>query len=278
MGFFLGKFLILGVRMIKESLILPSQGFPYKGRLEGSSVTVSPITTRIYKDYVWKNDEEGLLHLVDSCLVDCPLKAEDLCYSDLLAVYIKIRSISLGNVAPINTVCPKCGVRQNSELLLDTLECKYLSLSEYPIPLELPTSKLKIKVTIPTSHSSRMAREEAKKRASLFNKPIEEYESLYSILVDIHVESVVGDLVSKAEWYDSLALKDAMFIDQVYKMVQEFGITMTQPLECKSCKNKYRSPLKIDQSFFRTDIGDIPGFTVTEGTLEKGPVGTGKNE
>lgn len=263
--------------MIKESLILPSQGFPYKGRLEGSTVTVSPITTRVYKDFVWKNDDEGLLNLVDSCLVDCALKAEDFCYSDLLAIYIKIRSISLGNVAPVNTTCPKCGVRQNSELLLDTLECKYLSLSEYPIPIELPSSKIKIKMTIPTSKSTRMAKEEARRRASIFNKPVEEFESIYSILVDVHVDSV-GDLVSKAEWYDSLSLKDAMYIDQVYKMIQEFGITMTQPLECRSCKNKYRSPLKIDQNFFRTDVGDIPGFTVTEGTLEKGPIRTGKDE
>ena len=263
--------------MIKESLILPSQGFPYSGKLNGSSVTVSPITTRVYKDYIWKNDEEGLLNLVDSCLVDCPLKAEEFCYSDLLAVYIKIRSISLGNIAPINTTCPKCGVRQNSDLLLDTLECKYLSLKEYPIQLDLPASKVKIRLTIPTSRSTKTAKEEAKKRASLFNKSVEEFESIYTILVDLHVDGV-GDLISKADWYDSLPLKDAMFIDQAYKLIQEFGINYTQPIECKSCKNQYRSPLKIDQSFFRPSIGDLPGFSVTEGTLEQGPIGSRKDE
>ena len=168
-------------------------------------------------------------------------------------------------------------MKQNSDLLLDNLECKYLSLKEYPIQLDLPTSKIKIKFTIPTSRSVKMAKEEAKKRASLFNKSIEEFESIYTILVDVHVDGV-GDLVSMADWYDSLPLKDAMFVDQVYKVIQEFGINYTQPIECKSCKNKYRSPLKIDQNFFRNTVGDIPGFSLTEGTLEKGPVGAGKNE
>lgn len=261
--------------MIKESLILPSQGFPYNNRIQGSSITVSPITTKIYKDYIWKNDTEGLLNLVDACLVDCPIKAEELCYADLLAVYIKIRCLSLGNVAPVTATCPECNTRQNTNMFLDKLECKYLTLKEYPIAVELPECKKRVLFTIPTSRSSRIAKEEAKKRADIFNKPIEEFSSLYSTLADIHVEGV-GDLVSKANWYNSLALKDALYIDRVYSLIQEFGISSIQPVECIHCKHVYKLPLKIDQNFFRTDIGDIDGFSTTTGTLEKGPTGTGK--
>ena len=262
--------------MIKERVILPSQGFPYNEKIEGNSILVTPITTRVYKDFLYSEGEDNLLNLVDSCLVECPLKAEDFCFADLLAVYIKIRSISLGNSIPVSSVCPKCNVKQETFLELNNLECNYLSIDKYPIEVLLPDSKTKISVCIPSSKSARIAKEEAQKRASNYNKPLKEFLPIYTTLIDIRLDSV-KDLVSKADWYDNLSIKDAMFIDQVYTLIQDFGITTTQNVTCPSCKTTYKVPLQINKDFFRTTVRSIEGFKTTKGTLEKGPDWAGEN-
>ena len=144
--------------MIKEALILPSQGFPYKGKLEGTTVMVRPLTTKVYKDFLISGGEEGITNLVDACLVDCPLKAEDLVYQDELAIYLKIRSMSLGSNIPVYSVCPGCGEKNVDTWDLMKLECSYLYMDEYPLPVTLPDCKKKVEIKIPTAKSQRVRR------------------------------------------------------------------------------------------------------------------------
>ncbi len=263
--------------MIKESVILPSLGYPYKGRLEGTSVFVSPITTRVYKDFIVSNSEDGLLNLVDSCLVDCPLKAEDFCYADLLAIYIKIRTISLGTIIPTSSTCPACGNKQNTDWELDKIECNYLGLDSYPIQLTLPESKEVIYMEIPTMKSGRIAKGEAQKRATRYNRKVSDYLDTFSMLICVRSDQGM-DLVTRAEWYENLQLKDAMFIDQAFSLIQDFGLVTRQRVICKDCNHPYNIPLQINREFFRPSIGDISGFRTTRGTLAQGPTVTTENE
>lgn len=263
--------------MIKESVILPSLGYPYKGKLEGTSISVSPITTRVYKDFIMSNSEEGLLNLVNSCLVDSPLKAEDFCYADLLAIYIKIRNISLGSIIPTVSTCPVCGNKQTTDWELNKIECNYLGLDSYPIQITLPESKEIIYLEIPTIRSGKIAKEEAQKRAANYNKKVSDFLDTFSMLICIRSDKGM-DLISRSEWYDNLPLKDAMFIDQAFSLIQDFGLITRQRVICKDCNHPYNVPLQVNREFFRPSIGNISGFKTTKGTFEEGPTGTAKNE
>ena len=263
--------------MIKESVTLPSLGYPYKGRLEGTSVAVSPITTRVYKDFIVSNSEEGLLNLVDSCLVDCPLKAEDFCYADILAIYLKIRSISLGSIIPTSSTCPSCGRTQTTDWELSKIECNYLGLDAYPIQIVLPESKEKLYLEIPTIKSGKMAKEEAQKRATRYNKKVSDYLDTFSMLICVRSDQGM-DLVSRSEWYETLPLKDAMFLDQAFSLIQDFGLVTVQRVICKDCDHPYNVPLRVNREFFRPSIGNLNGFRTTKGTLEEGPAISTKNE
>lgn len=259
--------------MIKESIILPSLGYPYKGILDGTSVCVKPITTRVYKDFLINNSDEGILNLIDSCLVDCPLKAEDLCFQDELAVYLKIRCISLGSDLQVSSTCPNCKTQINQTWDLMGLECTYLGLDEYPYKFILPDSKKEIKMYIPSSKSQRIAKEEAQKRATRYNKKVSDFLPTFSTVSILQVPDVM-DIVDKADWYEGLSLHDAVYIDQVADQLQNFGIVVSKEVECDSCKRKFRVPLSITPEFFRPRIGDIPGIKTKAGTLEKGPSNT----
>lgn len=256
--------------MIKESIILPSQGFPYCGKLDGTSVFVRPLTTRAYKDYLVSNDEEGVASLIDSCLVDCPIKAEELVYQDELAIYIKVRSISLGSTIPVHSTCPHCQTTNFEDWDLMQLECTYLCLDSYPFKVKLPDSGEDIEIILPSLKTRRFAKEEAKKRASNYKKKVSDFLPSFQAASILRVNGR-PDLVDRAEWYNDLSLRDAVYIDQIVDRLQNFGIRTSKKTTCPDCKKEYIIPLSITQDFFRPSIGDIHGIETAQGTLEKGP-------
>ena len=263
--------------MVQESIILPSQGYPYFGRVEGSSVIVKPLTTRVYKDFLVSPSEEAVLNLVDNCLVDCPIKAEEMVYQDELAIYLKIRTLSMGSLLPVFSTCPKCKNKNTDNWDLMQLECNYLVLDEYPMSITLPESGKKVSLLYPTSKSNRLAREQAQKRAGLFNKNLSEFLSSFQMAEVIIIDGL-NDIVDKAEWYNSLPLVDAIYIDQVLEKMQDFGIVTNRVTQCQTCKHEYITPLQITSDFFRPIIGNINGIKTAKGTLEKGITDANENE
>ena len=252
--------------MIKESVVLPSLGIPYN--LGRTTISVRPLTTRAYKDFIVTASDEGVQNLVDSCLVDCPLKSEELVYQDLLAVYIKIRTISIGTKIPVYSNCPHCSSKNKDEWDLMKLECSYLNIDKYPFPITLPESKEQIYLSIPTSLSQKIAKEEAQKRATQFNKKLSDFLPSFQVASLINTSE---DLVGRVDWYTNLPLKDAIFIDQALDQLQDFGVHTIRLIECPECKKEYSMPLQINTDFFRPSIGSIEGIKISKGTLEKGP-------
>ena len=261
--------------MIKETITLPSQGYPY--RMKGNTLTVTPLTTRVYKDFIVSQGEEALLNLIDACLVDSPIKAEDLVYQDELAVYFKIRAISMGSQLPTFSVCPHCSMQNNDTVDLMSLECNYLSLDEYPLMVTLPETGVKVGVGLPSTKLQKQAMAEAKKRASKFNKPTSEF---YEIFLTVSILTVEGkyDLVDKYEWYCDLPLSDAIFLESAISAIQDFGIVLSRSVVCPSCNKEYLVPLQINRSFFRESPGNFRGLEIKKGTLEKGINNTDKSE
>lgn len=254
--------------MIKESVYLPSSGYPYPS-LKDNKLFVRPLTTRDYKDFIVSQGEDSVLNLIDSCLVESPIKAEDLVYQDELAVYFKIRAISLGSIIPVYSICPHCSYKNLDNIDLMSLPCSFLSLEEYPVKVFLPESKESVYLELATSKTQREARLEAQKRANTFNKKVKEFLPSFLTVSQLRVENKYN-LVEKFEWYNSLPLRDAIFIDQALEKIQNFGVELTRSVTCKSCSKEYSDPFRVTSEFFRPVIGDFNGIRTEKGTLEKG--------
>lgn len=255
--------------MISESIMLPSMGIPYN-KLEGSSLRVSPITTKIYKDFLINSEDDGIINMLDGCLVDSPLKAEELVYADQLALLFKIRSMSLGSEIKIRVHCPHCNNDINVLWDLMNADCEYLSAESYPFKVTLPESKTEINIFIPNSKMRRLAREEAKKRADKFSKKISDFLPQLMICSQLQVQGCM-DIIEKLQWYESLSLIDSIYIDSIIDNIQNFGISTQQILKCTECDGDLSVNLMIDQNFFRPNF-DLP-TTICRTT--KGKLATG---
>lgn len=254
--------------MISESIMLPSMGIPYN-KLEGSSLRVKPLTTKIYKDFLVNNEDDGIINMLNECIVDSSISADELVYQDQLALLFKIRSMSLGSEVKIRVHCPFCDNDVNVIWDLMNADCDYLSASSYPFEIELPESKTKIKVLLSNSKMRRLAREEAKKRAEKFSKKISDFLPQLSICSQIQIPEC-RDIIEKLQWYESLSIMDSIYIDSIIESVQNFGISTQQTLKCTECEKDLNVSLMIDQNFFRPNF-DLPTVCkTTKGKLAAG--------
>ena len=119
-----------------EELLLPSRGIIYRLQNFDGTVKVKPFTTKAYKDLLAANaSETGLRQFIDSCLVDCPVKAKDMNQEDLLAALFKARVMTLGNTLKMQVRCPECKHVEDLEWDLNSIEINYLYVDKYPIPV-----------------------------------------------------------------------------------------------------------------------------------------------
>lgn len=250
-----------------EELLLPSRGVIYNKPDFNGVVNVRPFTTKAYKDLLTSNaSEAGLKQFVDTCLVDCPVKAKNMNQNDLLAILFKTRVMTLGNKLKQEIKCPDCEHIDNFEWDLDSIEINYLYVDKYPIPVTLPHSGKDIKVRFPTGADTIKAKQEADRRAATFKKQPSEFTRVFTIVSMLDVDG--KDIVEKAEWYESLDPQDAIFIDEVFaEMADAFGVKMTREEHCSVCDKVYTTYIDIGSDFFRPYGKVSLGITSKAGNL-----------
>ena len=234
-----------------EELLLPSRGIIYNIPDFNGIVNVRPFTTKAYKDLLTANaSESGLKQFIDTCLVDCPIKAKNMNQNDLLAILFKTRVMTLGNKLKQEIKCPDCEHIDKLEWDLDTIEINYLYAEKYPIPVVLPFSKKEIKVRFPTGADTIKAKQEADRRAATFKKQASDFLRVYTIVSMIDLDG--KDIVEKADWYETLNPQDAIYIDEVFaEMGDIFGVKMTREEHCSVCDKVYTTYIDIGSDFFR---------------------------
>lgn len=254
-----------------EDLLLPSRGIIYQLPEFNGVVKVKPFTTKAYKDLLTSNaSETGLKQFVDTCLVDCPVKAKTMNQHDFLAVLFKIRAITLGNLLKTQTTCPVCSHVEEVERDLNDIEINYLYADSYPISVKLPKSGVDIKVRLSTGADVSKAKQEADRRSAIFKKPASEFLTTYTIVSLLDVGS--KDIIEKAEWFESLSPQDAIFINGVLtKLTDAFGVKLLHEDKCSACDKIYSSSIDIWGDFFRPDTDVSLGITSKTGNLA-GPV------
>lgn len=234
-----------------EDLLLPSRGIIYEISDFDGVVKVKPFTTKSYKDLLAGNaSENAIRQFIDSCLVDCPIKAKNMNQNDLMAVLFKTRALTLGNMLKMQISCPRCHKITEVEWDLNEVTVNYLSAEEYPIKVTLPDSGKEIKVRFPTGATTAKAKIEAERRSSKFNKPVSEYLNIFNLVSILDVES--KDLVEKSEWYENLSPRDAIYIDAVIsEMGDIFGVEMFRDETCLDCGKTFTSVIDLSADFFR---------------------------
>lgn len=250
-----------------EELLIPSRGIIYRIPEFDGIVKVKAFTTRAYKDLLASNaSETGLRQFVDTCLVDCPIKAKDMNQEDILAILFKIRIMTLGNTLKMEVRCPECKKIETVMWDLNEIDVDYLYAEKYPIPVTLPESNEDIKVRFPTGADARKAKLEAEKRASIFKKPLSEFIQVFSTVALLDVEG--KDLIEKSEWYENLNPQDAIYIDSVFtEMNSAFGVKMTRKVRCSECDKEFSTYIDIGSDFFRPSRNVTLGLTSKAGNL-----------
>ena len=249
-----------------EELLLPSRGIIYRLQNFDGTVKVKPFTTKAYKDLLAANaSETGLRQFIDSCLVDCPVKAKDMNQEDLLAALFKARVMTLGNTLKMQVRCPECKHVEDLEWDLNSIEINYLYVDKYPIPVTLPNGK-EIKVRFPTGADVNRARQEADRRAGIFKKQASDFLQIYTTVALLDIDG--KDIVEKADWYEGLNPHDAIYIDEVFsEMNSSFGVKMTREAHCSVCDKLFTTYIDIGSDFFRPDRNVHLGITSKKGNL-----------
>lgn len=250
-----------------EELLLPSRGIVYQLSDFDGVVKVKPFTTKAYKDLLTSNaSETGLKQFIDSCLVDCPIKAKNMNQNDLLAVLFKARVMTLGNKLKTQVKCPDCGHVEDVEWDLNNIEINYLYAENYPVSVKLPESGKDIKVRFPTGSDITKAKQEADRRAGIFKKPASDFLQIYTTVSLIDIDN--KDIVEKAEWYEHLKPQDAIYIDEVFaEMNEAFGVKMIREEHCSMCDKLFTTYIDIGSDFFRPYANISLGITSKTGNL-----------
>lgn len=249
-----------------ETLLLPSRGIIYRLPNFDGNVEVKPFTTKAYKDLLSSNaSDTGLKQFIDTCLVDCPVKAKNMNQNDLLAILFKTRVLTLGNSLKTQVRCPACGNIEEFCWDLNNISINYLYVENYPIPITLPSGK-EIKVRFPTGSDIIKAKQEADRRAGTFNKSPSDFLQVYTTVSLLDVEG--KDIVEKAEWYESLEPSDAVYIDEVLSELPDaFGVKMTKEGHCSKCDKVFNTYIDIGSDFFRPYTNVSLGVTSKAGNL-----------
>lgn len=234
-----------------EDLLLPSRGIIYDKADFDGVVKVKPFTTKAYKDLLTGNaSDNALKQFIDSCLVDCPVKAKNMNQNDLLACLFKVRAITLGSNLRLSVTCPECGKKEDVVWDLTDTNVDYLYADEYPVKITLPISNKEIKVRFPTGADVAKAKAEADRRAAKFNLQPAEFLQIYTIVALLDVDG--KDLIEKAEWYEGLNPGDAIYIDEVIsEMNESFGVKMIRTHKCTACDHSFEKAVDIGSDFFR---------------------------
>lgn len=250
-----------------EDLLLPSRGIVYQLPDFDGTVKVKSFTTKNYKSLLQGNaSEQALVQFIDSCLVDCPLKAKDMHQEDLLAILFKARVMTLGSMLKMDVKCPECKHIENVDWDLNNIDINYLYVDAYPIPITLPNSGKEIKIRFLTGADSKRAKQEADRRASTFKKPASEFLQTYTTMSILDVDH--KDIIEKAEWYDKLNPSDAIYIDEVIsEMNGAFGVKMIREAKCSVCDKVFNTYIDIGSDFFRPDKRISLGITSKAGNL-----------
>ena len=262
---------------IEEQLTLPSRGIIYPEMAGSETVTITPYKSKAYRDFLSSGYTPAAMNkLIDTCLVDCPLRASDMHPSDWSAVMFKIRAMTLGAGIDMDVSCPFCNTRQSVTWDLSSMSVRYFSPKQYPFALTLPKSGETVYVSVVTPKMTERAKDTAKQRAQKFGSDPQPLIDAYTFVCNLSKPGL--DIIGMVDWYDNLPVSDSVYITRALVKINDFGLDTRRWFECRSCGKNMSVTLELDDYFFLPDVGEFGGPETATGTLEGGIAAAGDAE
>lgn len=237
---------------------LPSQGNLYDGKFPDGEMIISPMTTQEEQLLNSKKSDRitVLNQLIKNCIVDCPVRFEDLLVSDSFYILLCIRNVSFGSDYSFNLTCPKCNTKFRKEVLVPN-SLKIIALTpeddNEPYEVTLPLSEDKI-----TFRLLRIKDESEIRRysQSQYSRSVTPGDPSYCYRLAMYLQTVNGeklDAVRKLEYIENLIAKDSLVLrNNIDK--REFGAELDISFDCPSCGFSDSSTMPFDREFFRPSL------------------------
>lgn len=235
---------------------VPSQGYLYGNAFPGGEIVMSPMTTSEERILAQQKQDrtETLNTLLQRCLVQCPVKYDDLLIPDMLYMLLMLRNISYGSDYNFTLKCAECRTEYRHTLRIpDGLELKVLSQEdgEEPWDVKLPMSGHTVDYRLLRVKDETDIRRWARKQ---YQRTVLPGDPAYTYRLAKHIVAVNGeewDAVKRLDYVEAMHTRDSLALRNAVEG-KEFGVTLTIEAECPHCgegSEEYRLP--FDREFFR---------------------------
>lgn len=263
--------------VLNEEVFLPSKGIIYPKEYNvPESVVVCPFKTRDLKGLFGSNSSSAINSLIRNCIVgEFNLDIKDMHVEDRTALFTRIRAITLGSTYKTTRECSNCKKAFDIEWDLNSIECDYLDLDEYPIPVELPYCKKEIYVGIVLPEELKQAQELIDKRKQAFSDLDSESELMFYYIASTIkiIDGVRPALQTKIEFLNDCHPEDYGYLQSVDKLLT-FGIKTDKEVKCPFCNTTFIAQFSPLEQFFRSSHGLPAGIKVQKGILGRNPTKT----
>lgn len=271
--------------VLNEEVFLPSRGIIYPKEYNvPQSLIVSPFKTKDLKGLFGSNSASAINTLIKNCIVgDFAMDCRDLHVEDRTALFTRIRAITLGSNYSTTRECSNCKKQFDVEWDLNDIECSYLDVDEYPIPITLPECNKRIHVGVVIPSELREAQdliERRKNRSTQQNENKEddvddESELLFYYFASMikRIDGVIPSLQSKIEFILDCSPEDYGYLQFIDKNLT-FGINNKKIVKCPRCKTEHTIVFSPTEQFFRSTHGLPSGIRISKGILGRDPTKT----
>lgn len=263
--------------VLNEEVFLPSRGIIYPKEYNvPQSVVICPFKTKDLKGLFGSNSESAINALIHNCIVsDFNIDCKELHVEDRTALFTRIRAITLGSSYKTKRECSNCKKAFDIEWDINKIECSYLDLDEYPIPVTLPDSGKKIYVGLVLPKDVREIHELVDKRKKNNDNVDEDGElefCYYASTIKV-IDGVMPALQSKLEFVLDCSPEDYLYIQYINNSIS-FGLDNKKTVECPFCKTEHLSIFSPTEQFFRRSHELPAGIRVSKGILGRAPTKT----
>lgn len=246
-----------------EEFELPSRGLPYneKNPLSKGKIHIRPWITseeKILDKFDRGNFFNVIKKLIQNAVVE-KIDIDEMTDADVFFVLYWLRVITYGPTYKIDRECPECGSKISVTVNIQDYPIKYLEEYKDEFELELPVSKIKLRMKFPKFGSLIEATES--KHSDLYKMGIKMSPEIYRYALcteEMTLPNETKDILTKADDFNLMLNKiwpmlpagDLVEIKQ-YLAKFDHGYTENATSQCPECQKFFnQAPIMTDE-FFR---------------------------
>ena len=234
---------------------VPSLGYLYDDKFPGGELYMSPMTASEEKILLSnKRDRAGLVdQVVQRCIVEMPIKYEELLLQDFFYLLLSLRNISYGSTYSCSLDCPACRTTYNYDIELPAgLRMTVLTEEDEdePYEVDLPVSGDRLGWRRLRISDEMEIRRFAKKA---YNNSNDVGDPTYCFRIARHLVTLNGtpiDSLEKLEYAENLIASDMNALRQHMEQL-DFGARLAIDTECPACGREEETQLPFSREFFR---------------------------